>query len=146
MVYKELRDIARHHLQRERPGYTMQSAALVNEAYLRLLDQHPFHAENRAYFLVVASRLMRQILVNHGRTYGAAKRGADRKVELDASIILPQERSMDVVALDDVLHGLAKLDEQQCRMVELKSFEGLATKEIARCGEFLPPPSSETGT
>lgn len=131
MVYKELRDIARHHLQRERPGHTLQSAALVNEAYLRLLDQRPFHTENRAHFLAVASRLMRQILVDHARTYGAAKRGADRRVELDASIILPQERSTDVLALDDALHGLAKLDEQQCRIVELKFFGGLATEEIA---------------
>lgn len=131
MVYKELRDIARHHLRRERPGHTLQSAALVNEAYLRLLDQRPFQTENRAHFLAVASRLMRQILVDHARTYGAAKRGADRKVELDASIILPQEKCTDVVALDDALDGLAKLDEQQCRIVEMKFFGGLATEEIA---------------
>jgi RNA polymerase sigma factor (TIGR02999 family) len=131
MVYKELRDIARHHLQRERPGHTLQSAALVNEAYLRLLDQRPFHAENRPHFLAVASRLMRQILVDHARTYGAAKRGADRKVELDTSIILRQERTTDVIALDDALLSLAKLDEQQCRIVELKFFGGLATEEIA---------------
>ena len=109
----------------------MQSAALVNEAYLRLLDQRPFHTENRAHFLAVASRLMRQVLVDHARTYGAAKRGADRKVALDASIILPQARSTDVVALDDALRGLEKLDEQQCRIVELKFFGGLATEEIA---------------
>jgi RNA polymerase sigma factor (TIGR02999 family) len=131
MIYDELRGIARHHLQRERPGHTLQSAALVNEAYLRLLDQRPFYTENRAHFLAVASRLMRQILVDHARTYGAAKRGADRKVELDASIILPQERSTDVVALDDALHDLAKLDEQQARIVELKFFGGLATEDIA---------------
>lgn len=131
LVYKELRDIARHHLQKERPGHTLQSAALVNEAYLRLLDQRPFDSENRAHFLAVASRLMRQILVDHARTYGAVKRGADRRVELDASLILPQEKATDVVALDDALQGLAKLDEQQCRIVELKFFGGLATEEIA---------------
>jgi RNA polymerase sigma factor (TIGR02999 family) len=131
MVYKELRDIARHHLRRERPGHTLQSAALVNEAYLRLIDQRPFDAENRAHFLAVASRLMRQILVDHARTHGAVKRGADRRVELDASLILPQEKATDVVALDDALQGLAKLDEQQCRIVELKFFGGLATEEIA---------------
>ncbi len=132
MVYTELRDIARHHLRRERPGHTLQSAALVNEAYLRLLDQRPFDTENRAHFLAVASRLMRQILVDHARTYGAAKRGADRRVELDSSIILPQEKHTDVVALDDALQDLAKLDEQQCRIVELKFFGGLATEEIAQ--------------
>jgi RNA polymerase sigma factor (TIGR02999 family) len=131
LVYKELRDIARHHLQRERPGHTLQSAALVHEAYLRLIDQRPFDTENRAHFLAVASRLMRQILVDYARTRGAAKRGADRIVELDASLILPQVRSTDVVALDDALSGLSKLDEQQGRIVELRFFGGLATEEIA---------------
>jgi RNA polymerase sigma factor (TIGR02999 family) len=132
LVYKELRDIARYHLQRERPGHTLQSAALVHEAYLRLIDQRPFDTDNRAHFLAVASRLMRQILVDYARTHGAAKRGADRIVELDASLILPQVRSTDVVALDDALSGLAKLDEQQGRIVELRFFGGLATEEIAQ--------------
>jgi RNA polymerase sigma factor (TIGR02999 family) len=131
LVYQELRDIARRHLQRERPGHTLQSAALVNEAYLRLLDQRPFDTENRAHFLAVASRLMRQILVDHARTHGAAKRGADRRVELDTSVILPQVRSTDVVALDDALKDLSKLDEQQGRIVELRFFGGLSTEEIA---------------
>jgi RNA polymerase sigma factor (TIGR02999 family) len=131
LVYKELRDIARHQLQRERPGHTLQSAALVHEAYLRLLGQRPFDTENRAHFLAVASRLMRQILVDYARSHGAAKRGADRVVELDASLVLPQVRSADVVALDDALNGLAKLDEQQWRIVELRFFGGLATEEIA---------------
>ena len=131
LVYKELRDIARRHLQRERPGHTLQSAALVHEAYLRLLDQRPFDAENRAHFLAVASRLMRQILVDHARSHGAAKRGADRRVELDASLVLPQVRTTDVVALDDALNDLSSLDEQQGRIVELRFFGGLATEEIA---------------
>lgn len=131
LVYRELRDIARHHLQRERPGHTLQSAALVHEAYLRLLDQRPFDTENRAHFLAVASRLMRQILVDYARSHGAAKRGADRRVELDASLVLPQTHRADVVALDDALNGLTKLDEQQARIVELRFFGGLATEEIA---------------
>ena len=131
LVYKELRDIARHHLQRERPGHTLQSAALVHEAYLRLIDQRPFDTENRAHFLAVASRLMRQILVDYARTHGAAKRGADRMVELDTSVVLPQVRSTDLVALDDALNALAKLDEQQGRIVEMRFFGGLATDEIA---------------
>lgn len=109
----------------------MQSAALVHEAYLRLIDQRPFDAENRAHFLAVASRLMRQILVDYARSHGAAKRGADRIVELDASLILPQVRNTDVVALDDALNGLMRLDEQQGRIVELRFFGGLATEEIA---------------
>ena len=131
LVYKELRDIARHHLQRERPGHTLQSAALVHEAYLRLIDQRPFDTENRAHFLAVASRLMRQILVDYARTHGAAKRGADRIVELDASLVLPQVRTADAVALDDALNDLSSLDEQQGRIVELRFFGGLATEEIA---------------
>jgi RNA polymerase sigma factor (TIGR02999 family) len=131
LVYKELRDIARHQLQRERPGHTLQSAALVHEVYLRLLDQRPFDTDNRAHFLAVASRLMRQILVDHARSHGAAKRGAGRRVELDASLVLPQVRSTDVIALDDALMGLAKLDEEQARIVELRFFGGLATEEIA---------------
>ena len=131
LVYKELRGIARHYLRRERPGHTLQSAALVHEAYLRLLDQRPFDTENRAHFLAVASRLMRQILVDHARTYGAAKRGADRRVELDVSLVVPQMKTTDVVALDDALNALSKLDEQQGRVVELRFFGGLATDEIA---------------
>ena len=131
LVYKELRDIARYHLRRERPDHTLQSAALVHEAYIRLLDQRPFETENRAHFLAVASRLMRQILVDYARSHGAAKRGADRRVELDASLVLPQERSADVIALDDALSDLARMDEQQSRIVELRFFGGLAIEDIA---------------
>jgi RNA polymerase sigma factor (TIGR02999 family) len=138
LVYQELREIARHHLQRERPGHTLQSAALVHEAYLRLLDQRPFDTENRAHFLAVASRLMRQILVDYARSHGAAKRGADRRVDLDASLVLAQTRSTDVVALDDALNRLTKLDEQQGRIVELRFFGGLATEEIAEVLNISP--------
>jgi RNA polymerase sigma factor (TIGR02999 family) len=138
VVYPQLRDIARQQLRRERPGHTLQSAALVHEAYLRLIDQRPFDTDNRAHFLAVASRLMRQILVDHARTYGAAKRGADRRVELDVSLVVPQVRSLDIVALDDALTGLAKLDEQQARIVEMRFFGGLATEEIAEVLEISP--------
>jgi RNA polymerase sigma factor (TIGR02999 family) len=134
LVYKELREIARYHLQRERPGHTLQSAALVNEAYLRLLDQKPFDTENRAHFLAVTSRLMRQILVDYARSHRAAKRGADLKVELDAAVIVAPERSVDVIALDDALNQLTQLDEQQGRIVELRFFGGLSVEEI---GEVL---------
>jgi len=138
LVYNELRDIARYHLQRERPGHTLQSAALVHEAYLRLLDQRPFDTENRAHFLAVASRLMRQILVDYARSHGAAKRGADRRVELDASLVVPQLRGADVIAVDDALTDLAKLDEQQGRIVELRFFGGLAIEEVAEALDISP--------
>lgn len=130
IVYKELRDIARYHLQRERPGHTLQSAALVNEAYLRLLDAKPFEAENRAHFLAVASRLMRQILVDYARGHSADKRGAELKVDFDAALVVCRERSAELVALDDALTQLSGIDEQQGRIVEMRFFGGLSIEEI----------------
>jgi len=130
LVYKELREIAHYHLQRERPGHTLQSAALVHEAYLRLADQKPFEADNRAHFLAVASRLMRQILVDYARSHTAAKRGADLRVELDAAMILPQERNAEVIALDEALKTLSQIDEQQGQIVEMRFFGGLSIEEI----------------
>jgi len=134
LVYKELRDIARYHLQKERPGHTLQSAALVHEAYLKLLGQKAFDAENRAHFLAVASRQMRQILVDYARSRAAAKRGVDLKVELTAALALPHERSTDLAALDDALNQLSQFDEQQSRIVEMRYFGGLSIEEI---GEVL---------
>ena len=113
LVYKELREIAHYHLQRERPGHTLQSTALVHEAYLRLVDQRPFEADNRAHFLAVASRLMRQILVDYARSRAAGKRGADLRVELDAALVLSPERNADIIALDEALNTLMKMDAQQ---------------------------------
>jgi len=134
IVYAELRDIARYHLQRERPGHTLQSAALVHEAYLRLLDQQPFEAENRAHFLAVASRLMRQILVDYARSHGAVKRGAELKVDFDAALVVCQQRSAELVALDEALNLLSCIDAQQERIVEMRFFGGLSVEEI---GEVL---------
>jgi len=130
VVYKELREIARYHLQRERPGHTLQSAALVHEAYLRLLDQKPFEAENRAHFLAVASRLMRQILVDYARSHTAEKRGAELKVDFDAALVVSKERSAELVALNDALTQLCRIDEQQGRIVEMRFFGGLSIEEI----------------
>ena len=134
LVYKELREIAHYHLQRERPGHTLQSAALVHEAYLRLADQKPFEADNRAHFLAVASRLMRQILVDYARSHAAAKRGTDLRVELDAALILPQERNAEVIALDEALKTLSQIDEKQGQIVEMRFFGGLSIEQI---GEVL---------
>lgn len=131
LIYNELHGLAHHYLQGERSSHTLQTTALVNEAYLRLAKQGPFQTQNREHFVAVAARLMRQILVDYARSHGAAKRGADRRVELDASLILPQEKSTDLVALDDALNDLASLDEQQGRIVEMRFFGGLATEEIA---------------
>jgi RNA polymerase sigma factor (TIGR02999 family) len=131
LVYKELRQIARFHLKRERSGHTLQSAALVNEAYLRLMGQRPFQAADRGHFLAVASRLMRQVLVDYARSHGAAKRGVANRVELDVSLVLDQVPCTDVLALDEALERLAKLDEQQSRLVEMRFFGGLELQEIA---------------
>jgi RNA polymerase sigma factor (TIGR02999 family) len=130
LVYKELRNIARYHLQHERPGHTLQSAALVNETYLRLVGQKPFEVEGRVHFLAVASRLMRQILVDYARSHTAAKRGPEVKVDFDAALVICQERSAELVALDEALEQLSHIDEQQGRIVELRFFGGLSIQEI----------------
>jgi len=138
LVYKELHAVAHRYLQNERPGHTLQTTALVHEAYLRLADQRPFETENRAHFVAVAARLMRQILVDYARSHRAAKRGADRKVDLDERLVLPQMPNADLIALDDALQELARVDEQQSRIVELKYFGGLTTEEIAGLLDISP--------
>jgi len=138
LVYKELHALAHHYLRRERQGHTLQTTALVHEAYLRLVDQRPFETENRAHFVAVAARLMRQILVDYARSHRAAKRGPDRKVELEVALPLPEMRNADVVALDDALNELARVDDQQSRIVELKYFGGLTTEEIAGLLDISP--------
>ncbi len=131
VLYDELRRVARRQLRRERVDHSFQSAALVHEVYLRLGIQRPFEVESRQHFLMVASRLMRQVLVDHARSHGAQKRGADRTVYLDTSLVLPQTQSLDVVAIDDALGELAKLDERQVQIVELRFFGGLSVEEVA---------------
>jgi RNA polymerase sigma factor (TIGR02999 family) len=131
LVYNELHAVAHRYLQRERPGHTLQTTALVHEAYLRLTDQRPFDTQNRAHFIAIAARLMRQILVDYARTHAAAKRGADRKTDFDEGLFLPQQPGTNLVALDDALNELAIIDEQQSRIVELKYFGGLTNEEIS---------------
>jgi RNA polymerase sigma factor (TIGR02999 family) len=131
VVYNELRRAARFHLRRERPDHSFQSAALVNEAYLRLIDQKPFETSNRNHFVMVASRLMRQVLVDHARSHNAAKRGANQRVCLDTSLVMAQKQNADVVAVDDALNALAKFDEQQARIIEFRFFGGLSNEEVA---------------
>ncbi|MGD0404275.1 MAG: ECF-type sigma factor [Candidatus Acidiferrales bacterium] len=131
LVYKELHALAHRHLRAERPGHTLQSTALVHEVYLRLVGQGPAQTENRAHFIAVAARLMRQILVDYARNRRAAKRGPERKVELNETLDLPERKSVDVVALDDALNELSRRDEQQVRIVELRFFGGLTLEETA---------------
>ena len=139
LVYDELRRLARRHLRRERPDHTLQSAALVNEAYLRLIRQDQPQWQNRAHFFGVAAQLMRHILVDHARNRMAAKRGAGApRLTLDPEIALPQQREVDLVARDDALNQLAALDEQQSRVVELRFFGGLSIEETSVVLEISP--------
>jgi RNA polymerase sigma factor (TIGR02999 family) len=131
LVYQELRRLARRYLQRERPDHTLQSTALVHEAYLRLCRQKPAHFENRAHLLAVSAQLMKQILVEHARRRRAAKREGGYKVTLDGAEPLLKERTVDLVALDDALQNLARLDPRQSQIVELRFFGGLTVEETA---------------
>lgn len=132
LVYQELRCIARRHLQREKPGHTLQSTALVHEAYLRLIDQNVTW-QNRAHFFGMAAQFMRRILVDHARGKQAAKRGGEDalRMTLDEGIAVAEGRDLDLVALDDALTRLAGMDPQQSRIIELRFFAGLSIEETA---------------
>jgi RNA polymerase sigma factor (TIGR02999 family) len=135
LVYQELRRLARRHLRVERSDHTLQSGALVHEAYLRLIDQRNVNWQNRAHFFGVAAQLIRRILIDYARNRRAAKRGAGAcKLTLDDALDAPQARDLDVVALDDALETLAKIDPRQSRIVELRFFTGLTVEET---GEVL---------
>ena len=138
LVYNELRAVAHRYLRRERRSHTLQSEALVHEAYLRLLDGRPLATENRAHFVAVAARLMRQILVDYARRHQAAKRGTGQQVELTLGIEPAQSPRMDIVALDDALNALSRRDAQQGRIVELRFFGGLTIEEAALALDISP--------
>lgn len=132
LVYAELRRLASHYLQRERPGHTLQSTALVHEAYVRLAGQDPPQWQNRAHFFGVAAHLMRQILVDHARNHQAVKRGSGAgKLTLESVSDEAQPVDVDIVALDDALKTLGEMDPQQSRIVELKFFAGLSNEDTA---------------
>jgi len=140
LVYKELREVAHYHLQRERPDHTLQSTALVHEAYLRLVDQGAPETQNKSHFVAVAARLMRQILVDYARGRAAKKRGQELRadVNFEECPTLPNQPGPDLVAVDDALNALAELDEQQARIVELRYFGGLTIEETAQALEVSP--------
>jgi RNA polymerase sigma factor (TIGR02999 family) len=132
LVYDELRRLAQLYLSREKPGHTLSSTALVHEAYLRLVQQKDVTWQNRAHFFGVAARMMRRILVDHARRRGYAKRGGGAlTLSLDETIAPAPEREISLVALDEALDSLAKLDERQSRMVELRFFGGLTIEETS---------------
>jgi RNA polymerase sigma factor (TIGR02999 family) len=137
LVYDELRQVAHRYLQTERPDHTLQSTALVHEAYLRLEKQGAADLKNREHFLAICAQLMRQILVEYARSRNAAKRDGGFRLTLDDALAF-KTRSVDMVALDDALMELAKLDQQQSRIVELRFFGGLSIEETARALDLSP--------
>lgn len=132
LVYSELKRLAAYYLSRERPDHTLQTTALVHEAYLRLIDQQHVDWKNRAQFLGVAAKMMRRILLNHARERAAIKRGAGaQRVSLSLAPGTFDQPDVDLIALDDALTELSKIDSRKARLVELKFFGGMTGEEIA---------------
>jgi RNA polymerase sigma factor (TIGR02999 family) len=131
LVYDELHRLAHHYIRRERSDHTLQTSALVNEAYLRLVDQDNVHWQKRAQFFGLAAQLMRHILIDHARTHTRAKRGHGRKVALEDFAVLNPERDSELLALDEALKRLTALHPRKGQVVELKFFGGMSVEEIA---------------
>ena len=132
LVYKELRRLAHFQLRNERPDHTLQGAALVHEAYLRLVGASPPRWESRTHFFAIAAQLMRQILVDYARRHQADKRGGSVcKLSLQDAMVTPRQTNVDVIALDDALQALSRIDERQGRVVELRFFAGLSLGELS---------------
>ena len=133
LVYDELHKLASRYLRRERPDHTLQTTALVHEAYLKLVDQRKANWENRVQFFAVAAQLMRRILVDYARSHRASKRGGDLcKLSLDEGLVSSKEKGSEMLALDEALDRLAVFDSQQSRVVELRVFAGLTLEETAQ--------------
>jgi RNA polymerase sigma factor (TIGR02999 family) len=131
IVYEELRQLAKRYMRQERPGHTLQSTAIVHEAFLRLVNQN-VEWNSRAHFFAIAAKMMRRILVDHARSRAASKRGAGvTPVPLDERNAISPEQDVDLVALDEALEHLATIDPQRSRIVELRYFGGLSNEESA---------------
>ncbi len=132
VVYNELRRLAGSYMRHERPDHTLQATALVHEAYLKLVEQQSVNWQSRAHFFGVAAQLMRRILIDHARGHLRQKRGGEyKKVSLNDAFIFSPEQSVELLAVDESLQRLAKLDERQARVVELRFFGGLSVEEAA---------------
>ena len=132
VVDAELHRIAHYHMNRENPGHTLQTSALVNEAYLKLINQRDVRWQNRAHFFAIASKLMRRILLDHAKAQHRTKRGGDaQQVSLSEVIISSDKPSAELIALDDALNKLAEFDKQKSNIVEMRYFGGLTIEEIA---------------
>jgi RNA polymerase sigma factor (TIGR02999 family) len=132
IIYDELRSLAAHYLRRERADHTLQPTALVHEAYFRLVDQKEVRWQSRAHFFGIAAQMMRRVLIDHAKSQGRAKRGGGRqKVDLDQAAGLSEEQASEVMALDDALEALARIDPRKSKIVELRYFGGLSVEETA---------------
>jgi RNA polymerase sigma factor (TIGR02999 family) len=131
VIYQELRRLAHYYLRAERPGHTLQSTALVNEAFIRLMGSQPAQLQDRAHFVAIASRLMRQILVQYARKRRASKRDGGKRMVLEDSADLSIAGDDELVALDDALEELTRIDDRQAKIVQMKFFGGLSEPEIA---------------
>ena len=132
LVYGELHRLAHRYMLREHVGHTLQTTAVLNEAYLRLIDAQQIEWKDRAHFFAISAKLMRRILVEFARSRGRNKRGGDvHKVELDEALAISPQRGTDLVALDDALNALAAMDERKAKVIELRFFGGLSVKETA---------------
>lgn len=139
IVHGELRRLARHYMRGERDNHTLQTSALINEAYLRLVDHKNIDWQNRAHFFGVAAQAMRRVLVDHARSRGYQKRGGKAKVvELDEAALLADERASELVALDEALADLARFDARKAQIVELRYFGGLTGEETAEVLALSP--------
>lgn len=139
LVYPELKRLARRYMLRENPGHTLQTSALINEAYLRLVDRQSAEWQDRAHFFAVAAQIMRHILVDHARKYRYEKRGGGKRhVPLDEGAIVREERAGELVALDDALTRLAAIDPRKSQIVELRFFGGLTVEETAEVMKLAP--------
>jgi RNA polymerase sigma-70 factor, ECF subfamily len=131
IVYDELRRLASHYMRGERPGHSLQATALVNEAYMRLVDYKGMQWQNRAHFFAVSAQLMRRILVEHARRHNLKRGGGVQHVSLDETAIVGGDRAADLVALDDALDALARFDSRKVQVVEMRFFGGLSVEETA---------------
>jgi RNA polymerase sigma factor (TIGR02999 family) len=138
IVYEELRRLARHYMNRERRGHTLQTTALVNEAYMRLVDYKRMQWQDRAHFFAVAAQVMRRILVDHARSHNIKRGAGVQHIALDEVAVVSGDRTGDLVALDDAMNALARLDRRKVQIIEMRYFGGLSVEETAQVLEVSP--------
>ncbi len=138
IVYEELHRLAHHYMQRERSGHSLQTTALVNEAYTRLVDYKRMQWQNRAHFFAISAQLMRRILVDHARRHNLRRGGDLKRVPLEELAVVDGERAADLVALDDAMNTLARLDPRKVQVVEMRFFGGLSVEETAEVLNVSP--------